>query len=356
MNVHPHCCQAASISLLPAHSASDGWLRRRRTFSIASCRTFSTNGGVARVHAAGEHEVLPDQQTRARRRSRRSGRLRRSRRPRRGPCSCWRSAADPSSARYFSSPTRVTKLSAGIQLAPFMKTGAPLTTTVKLLPAASCRFTTSSVRSPTRVCRRPRTTPPDRQRRLQRVELLRAEAVRPPALGLVDRDLQRGSRCARARAACRPCRASRRPGAPTVTCARPGARRHDHRGDLQPRPRVVERPLIDLHVVEPRLVPGLDRRRPPDPAGHEARPPVPPVVVGGLAREHRDHLLGLIVRRRQRVAEPVVERLGHRDRRPEADDDRCWSPATTCGLMSARQVRNMLSASSTRAPLTDTSA
>ena len=42
MKVHPHCCQAASISLLPAHSASDGWLRSRRTFSIASCRTFST--------------------------------------------------------------------------------------------------------------------------------------------------------------------------------------------------------------------------------------------------------------------------------------------------------------------------
>jgi len=41
-----------------------------------------------------------------------------------------------------------------------LKTGAPLTTTVKLLPSASCRFTTSSVRSPTRVCRTPRTTPP----------------------------------------------------------------------------------------------------------------------------------------------------------------------------------------------------
>ncbi len=69
-------------------------------------------------------------------------------------------AAAPKSARYRSSPTRVTKLSAGIQFAPFMKTGAPLTTTVKLLPAASCRLTTSSVRSPTRVCRRPRSTAP----------------------------------------------------------------------------------------------------------------------------------------------------------------------------------------------------
>jgi hypothetical protein len=68
-------------------------------------------------------------------------------------------AADCSRARYFSPVTRVTKLSAGIQLAPFMKTGAPLTTTVKLLPPASCRFTTSSVRSPMRVCRRPRVTP-----------------------------------------------------------------------------------------------------------------------------------------------------------------------------------------------------
>ena len=47
-------------------------------------------------------------------------------------------AADSSRERYFSSVTRVTKLSAGIQFAPFMKTGAPLTTTVKLLPPASC--------------------------------------------------------------------------------------------------------------------------------------------------------------------------------------------------------------------------
>ena len=71
----------------------------------------------------------------------------------------WVAAADCSRKRYFSSVTRVTKLSAGIQLAPFMKTGAPLTTTVKLLPSASCRFTTSSVRNPMRVCRCPRVTP-----------------------------------------------------------------------------------------------------------------------------------------------------------------------------------------------------
>ena len=69
-------------------------------------------------------------------------------------------AAACSRERYFSSVTRVTKLSAGIQLAPFMKTGAPLTTMVKLFPPASWRFTTSSVRSPMRVCRFPRVTPP----------------------------------------------------------------------------------------------------------------------------------------------------------------------------------------------------
>ena len=46
---------------------------------------------------------------------------------------------------------RVTKLSAGIQLAPFMKTGAPFTLMKKLLPIWSRACTTSIVRRPMRV-------------------------------------------------------------------------------------------------------------------------------------------------------------------------------------------------------------
>ena len=47
----------------------------------------------------------------------------------------------------------MTKLSAGIQLAPFMNTGAPLTLMKKLFPSASRSWTTSIVRSPIRVVR-----------------------------------------------------------------------------------------------------------------------------------------------------------------------------------------------------------
>src|SRR5881409_235278 len=59
------------------------------------------------------------------------------------------SAADLSSQRYLSRVIREGKLSAGIQLAPFAKTGTPLTTNVKLLPHESLSCRTSSERSPT---------------------------------------------------------------------------------------------------------------------------------------------------------------------------------------------------------------
>ena len=81
--------------------------------------------------------------------------------------------------------------------------------------------------------------------------------------------------------------------------------------------------------------------RTPDAAGDEARPPVPPVVVGRLAGEHREHLGRLIVRRRQRVAEPIVGRLGHRDRRAKVHDHRVGAgddPRLDVGAPGAKHV------------------
>src|SRR6478736_1340053 len=59
------------------------------------------------------------------------------------------STADFSSQRYFSLLIRVGKLSAGIQFAPFAKTGTPLMMNVKLLPHESFSWRTSSERNPT---------------------------------------------------------------------------------------------------------------------------------------------------------------------------------------------------------------
>src|SRR5436190_1979199 len=78
------------------------------------------------------------------------------------------------------------------------------------------------------------------------------------------------------------------------------------RGHRQLGDRGVEALLIDLHVVDARLVPGLEPHLAPDAAGHEARAPVPAVVVGGLAREHADHLGRLIVGGGEPVSEGVV--------------------------------------------------
>ena len=105
-------------------------------------RSRSPRGGrcrrrlVARVHAAGEHEVLPHQQAQLVGRDRRSDRPRRCRRPTRAACSCSRRRRIAGGSGSALRSTRVTKLSAGIQLAPFMNTGAPLTLMKKLLPSA----------------------------------------------------------------------------------------------------------------------------------------------------------------------------------------------------------------------------
>ena len=153
------------------------------------CRTFSTKAGSPGYMRAGEHEVLPHQQAELvgelveaivlvdaaapdahHVHVRVGGRLQQVR----------------DSGRRVS---RSTKLSAGIQLAPFMKTGAPLTLTVKLLPAASrC---VDHLDGPQSDARRAAAAggPVHGERRRERVEPLRAEAVRPPPLGSVDHDL-----------------------------------------------------------------------------------------------------------------------------------------------------------------------
>ena len=100
-----------------------------------------------------------------------------------------------------------------------------------------------------------------------------------------------------------------------------GARGDDARDDAQLCGLAVQLVLEHLHVVEPRCVPGLQRHRPPDAAGDEARAPVPAVVVGRLARPHADHLLALVVGGGQLVAELVVGRLDLRDRRREAHEN-----------------------------------
>jgi hypothetical protein len=140
---------------------------------------------------------------------------------------------------------------------------------------------------------------------------------------------------------------------------RPARARRLHEGRHRERgARVRELLLHDLYVVEARAVPGLERDRPPDAARHEARPPVPAVVVRRLAREHADHLGGLVVDGGQPItelAETVVLGLDVVDGRPEAHDD-AFVPLTSCLRTSTRQARNMLSAESTDTPLTNTSA
>ena len=93
---------APMSSLSPHQSARQAWWPRRRDLIAHLGVDFGEEIRRRGVEIAGEHEVLPDHQARARRRGRRSSPARSARRPRRGSCSCCASTADCSSARVFS--------------------------------------------------------------------------------------------------------------------------------------------------------------------------------------------------------------------------------------------------------------
>ncbi len=200
----------------------------------------------------------------------------------------------------------------------------------------------------------------DRKLGRDRVQMRAAEPVRPPALRASDRDVDLGDRVA-AGLQCR--------GPPSASAPPPASdrrsfgaartvRRNHRRRHPQRRARVGERlPVCSACiVVDARRVPGLEPDRAPHAAGHEARAPVPAVVIGRLARVHAHHRRALIVGCRQDVAERLVGRRHVRDRRAKPDQQRVLARVQVRLHRDPPRPEHVVGRQRLDAPLTKTSA